>query len=194
VTTYATPPLLLAPDAALPPQPQPHPVGQPKRGRLAWASAWLAVAVCGAAAAISGFTLAQPTARPVHTVLVSPTFTTEQIAAAKKQACAAWDVTATKLVAAATDVADAPRGWNDPVKREAVAAEARAILVEIAYLRTQLSAATPPELTIPIHEYVVASFDQENATLHLKGSARNEAIDRGNAAAGRVDAVCGSSP
>lgn len=190
MTTYAEPPLVLTPP---PPSPlQSRPVGQPKGGRLALASAWIAVAVCGAAAAISGFTLAQPAARPVHTVLVSPTFTTEQIAAAKKQACAAWDIAATKLVAVATDVAHAPHGWNDPVKREAVAAEARTILVEIAYLRTQLSPATPAELAMPIHEYVVASFDQENATLHLKGSARNEAIDRGNAAADRVDAVCRS--
>lgn len=183
--------LLAAPSqhAAMPP-PQ-RPVIQPKQRRLVLASAWVAVVVCGAAAAISAFTLAQPTARPVHTVLVSPTFTTEQIAAAKKRACAAWDVTATKLDAAATDVANAPHGWNDPVKREAVAAEARAILVEIAYLRTQLSPATPEELTIPIHEYIVASFDQENATLHLKGSARVEAIRRGNAAAARLDAVCG---
>ncbi|MDP7732918.1 hypothetical protein [Mycobacterium sp. TY813] len=129
----------------------------------------------------------------MNTVIVSPSFSAEEIAAAKKLACQAWEVTSARMAAASGDVAHAPRGWNDPSKREAVAAEARITLVETAYLETQISPAAPQELTHPIHDYLVASYDIEHETLLLHGRARNDAIDRVNEATDRVDAVCGLS-
>lgn len=195
MTTYAAPPLHVVPPVGTPPPPYTPAEGAGRRrlARLALAGAWLAVIVCGLAAAVSGFALWQPTVRPVNTVIVSPSFTSEEIAASKKRACDAWNPVATRLAEAGGDVAHAPRGWNDPVKREAVATEARVTLVETAYLQTQLDPATPQQLSQPIHDFFVATYDMENETLHLRGRARNEAIDRINAAVDRVDAVCGRS-
>ncbi|WP_301149874.1 hypothetical protein [Mycobacterium simiae] len=129
----------------------------------------------------------------MNTVVVSPSFSAEEIAVSKKRGCEAWEITSQRMVAAGGDVAHAPRGWNDPVKREAVISEARITLAETAYLQTQVGPAAPQELTQPLHDYLVASFDMLHETLLLHGRARNDAIDRINAATDRVDAVCGVS-
>nr|VTP02306.1 hypothetical protein BIN_B_04460 [Mycobacterium riyadhense] len=155
--------------------------------------AWVAVIVCGAAAAASAVALATPAARPTHTVIVSPTFTPDQVAAAKKQACDAWERASTVMAEAGGVVAKAPRDWGDPVRREAIAAEARIYLVEGSYLRSQIAPATPAELTAPLHDYFVASADMENATMQMQGHARSAAIDRANIATRQANSVCGLS-
>ena len=191
MTTYAAPPLYAPPAGPPPPYTPPKHAASRRRGRLALAGAWLAVIVCGTAAALSGFTLSRPTARPVNTVIVSPSFSAEEIAAAKQRACQAWDLAATRIVAAGADVAHAPRGWNDPVKREAIITDARVTLVETAYLNSQIGPATPQEVTQPIHDYLVATYDIQHETLLLHGRAVDAAIDRANDHTHQVDAVCG---
>ncbi|KMV22059.1 hypothetical protein ACT16_13090 [Mycobacterium heckeshornense] len=90
-------------------------------------------------------------------------------------------------------MAEAPRGWEDPRKKEALGYEARTTLVENAFLESQVSAATPPQVAGLIHDYVVANWDQEEATMRRMGSQVDAAIDRGNAAIEKLNAVCGLS-
>ncbi|MCA4761696.1 hypothetical protein KXD96_27430 [Mycobacterium sp. SMC-2] len=92
--------------------------------------------------------------------------------------------------AATNAVAHAPADWNDPVTQEALANEARVILVESAYLRAQLPAETPAAIRSGINDYLAASSDMEDATTHRKGSLRNTAIGKANTAEGKVNTAC----
>lgn len=197
MTTYAPPPVL-TPDQApayQPPTgggmpPRPSRTGGPRRGVVA---AWVAVGAAAAAVAVSAVNVSTPRAAPVHTVVVPAgpaTYTADQVSAAKQQTCAAWKVTSARMSEASTAAAATPQDWNNPQAQQALAAEARITLTESAYLRSQVSEATPPELTGPISDYLVASFDMEHWTMRRKGTQRDAAIDRGNAAANKVDAVC----
>lgn len=91
---------------------------------------------------------------------------------------------------ASTVVAQAPKNWNAPETQEALADEARVIMVESAYLRHNLPAETPPDVRAGIDEYLGASLDMENATTHRKGTDRDAAIDRANEAENKVTAAC----
>ena len=73
--------------------------------------------------------------------------------------------------------ANAPGDWNSPIFQDAVAFEARTNLTQTAYLRGQVGPATPPEIAVPIHDYLVATFDQEDATMRRMNSQRDAAID-----------------
>ena len=135
-----------------------------------------------------------PAAAGVHTVVVPPgpsTYTAAEIGSAKQQACAAWLTASTAMAQASNAAADAPRGWDDPAKQEALANEARVALTQTAYLQSRVGPATPPEVAGPIHDYVVATFDQEEATMRRMGSLVDAAIDRANAATDKVNAACG---
>jgi hypothetical protein len=87
-------------------------------------------------------------------------------------------------------VAHAPADWNDPGTQEALAKEARVILVESAYLRRDLPADTPAAIRSGLDDYLAASSDMGNATTHRKGSLRNAAIARANTAEEKVNAAC----
>ncbi|BBX88233.1 hypothetical protein [Mycolicibacterium aubagnense] len=199
MTTYAPPPVL-APDQTpaywqtTPPggglPPRPLRTGGRRRGVVA---AWVAVAAAAAAVAVSAVNLSTPQAAPVHTTVVPAgpaTYTTDQVAAAKQQTCAAWKTASAQMAGASNAAADAPPNWSNPDTKNALAAEARTTLAESAYLRSQIGDATPLELTGPIHDYLVASFDMEHWTMRRNGPNRHEAIGRSNIAANKVDAAC----
>lgn len=192
MSIYAPPARPTTVPTGSPPQPPPR-AHRRRKGRGTLLAAAGAVIVSAIAAAVSAAALATPAKVPVHTVIVSATFTAEQIGAAKKQACDAWAIASEVLAQAATAVADAPRGWTDPVKQQALAAEARSTLVETAYLRSNIRPETPAELRKPLDDYLVATSDQEDATTHMRGHARNDAIDRVNDATERANVVCGIS-
>lgn len=163
------------------------------RGRWGLVAAWAVVVVCGGGAVVSGIALATPAARPSHTVIVSPTFTADQVSAAKAVACQAWERASNASAEGGRVVAKAPRGFDDPAKQEALALEARTNLIQMAYLRSRIGAATPVELTAPIGDYLRAIADLEHAAANRRGNARNEAINRVNVATRQVNAVCGLS-
>ena len=60
--------------------------------------------------------------------------------------------------------------------------EARTALVEGAYLESQVSPQFLRNWLVAIHDYLVATFDQEDATMHKMGTQVDAAIDRVNAA------------
>jgi hypothetical protein len=95
------------------------------------------------------------------------------------------------MAQASRGAAAAPSDWTDPQTRAAHGYEARTALVESAFLESQVGPATPPDLATAIHDYLVATFDQEDATMRRVGSQVNAAVDRSNAAVDRVNAACG---
>ncbi|MCA2304847.1 hypothetical protein JF770_14865 [Mycobacterium intracellulare] len=152
-----------------------------------------ALVVTLGAAALAAIASMTPSNAPVTTVVVPrvpPAPSADQVAAARTKACEVWGITATAMDAATNAVAHAPANWNDPGTQEALANEARVILVESAYLRTELPADTPAAIRSGINDYLAASSDMENATTNRKGSLRNAAIGRANTAEDKVNAAC----
>jgi hypothetical protein len=194
MTTYTPPPpVVVPPHQPPPPLPVPPPPVRTERGGLLLAC--LALILALAAAVFGGLVLARPVVPVAETVFVvppaPPTFSPAEVAAAKQQACAAWNTAATATAHAAEVLAGAPGDWNNPIFQDAVGVEARTNLTQTAYLRGQVGPATPPEIAVPIHDYLVATFDQEDATMRRMNSQRNAAIDTLNAATDKVDAACG---
>jgi hypothetical protein len=193
MTSYAAPPLstVNAPPATDDLPPVPTGAG-PRRGAVAGATT--ALVITAGVAVFSAVMLVRPGPAALHTVIVpppAPAYSAAEVAAATERACAAWSVAGEAMTRASNAVADAPPGWDDPVKMDARGTEARTALVESAYLESQVTAPVPPELTSAIHDYLVATFDQEDATMHKMGTQVDAAIDRGNAAKDRVNAACG---
>jgi hypothetical protein len=194
MTTYtAPPPVVVPPNQPPPPSPLAPPPVRTGRGGLLLAC--LALILALAAAVFGGVVLARPVVPVAETVMVvppaPPTFSPAEVAAAKQQACAAWNTASTTSARAGDAVTNAPKDWNNPVTQDAVGVEARTNLTQSTYLRGQIVAATPPEIAGPIHDYLVAIFDQEDATMRRMGSQVDAAIDRENAATDTVNAACG---
>ncbi|ORJ54313.1 hypothetical protein B5M45_27130 [Mycobacterium simiae] len=151
----------------------------------------LALSVAAAALAVVAFMT--PSKAPSTTVVLPwspPAPSADQVTAARTRACELWGNAATTMDDATNAVAHAPADWNDPVTQEALANEARVILVESAYLRRELPAGTPAAIRSGIDDYLAASSDMEDATTHRKGSLRNAAIGRANTAEDKVNAAC----
>lgn len=175
---------------AFPPRQLPPPAGP---GRVAVGGTAAALVVAVGAAVLAAVAWMTPSKVPVSTVVAPwspPAPSSDQVAAARTKACQVWGITATAMDAATNAVAHAPADWNDPGTQEALANEARVILVESAYLRRELPADTPATIRSGIDDYLAASSDMENATTHRKGSLRNAAIGRANTAEDKVNAAC----
>ncbi|BCO49539.1 MULTISPECIES: hypothetical protein [Mycobacterium] len=145
------------------------------------------------AVALAGIGLATSSKGAVNTVVVPwspPPPTADQVAAARAKACELWGRTASVMDGATNAVAHTPGDWNTPAVQDALANEARVTLVEREYLYRELPANTPVAIRSGINDYMAASVDMENATAHRKGTARDAAIDRANAAEGKVNAAC----
>lgn len=202
MTTYARPPVIPAqPPGAPPPVQQPPfriaPPGPPQRdGRVPVLLASTVFVLSAAALVFTGGLLGRTSPAATDTdVMVPPAppaFSAAEIDAAKTQACRAWASASTATTRASNAVAAAPHGFDDPAKRDALAFETRTILVETTYLRGNISAATPVNVASPIHDYLISTFDQEDATMRRMGSQVDAAIDRENAAAERIDSACGT--
>ena len=113
-----------------------------------------------------------------------------QVAGARTEACQMWSRSANLMDEATNGVARAPKSWNAPETQEALANEARVIMVESGYLSHNLPAETPADIRAGIDEYLGASIAMEDATTHRKGTARDAAIHRANDAENKVTAAC----
>lgn len=143
-----------------------------------------------AAVIVAGVGFANPSTGPIDTVIVPWAPPPAQVAVARLHSCQMWGRTAAVIDGASNAVSRAPADWKNPATQEALANEARVILVESAYMRRELPGATPIVIRAAIDNYVAANFDQENATVHRQGTARDAAIDRVNAAEDQVNAAC----
>ena len=188
MTTVLYPPQL---GPAQSPYPPPPPTGAgPSRTVIAAALASL-VASLGAVT-VAGISWATAHSGTTHSAPTSAAAGPDagQVAAARTKACQLWSTSANVMDEASTAVARAPKDWNAPETQQALADEARVILVESSYLRHHLPPETPSEVRAGIDEYLAASFDMENATAHRKGKTRDAAIDRANEAESKVTAAC----
>jgi hypothetical protein len=188
MTTVLHPPQL---GPAAPPFPPPPPVAcSPSRATIGAAVASLVASIGALTVAGIGWATAHSGSAQSQTTLATIAPDAGQIAAARTKACQMWRTSANLMDDATNVVAQAPKNWSAPETQEALAAEARVVMVESAYLRHNLPAETPSDVRAAIDEYLVASVDMENATARRKGSARDIAINQANQAESKITTAC----
>jgi len=172
----------------------PHPPQRNAAGpsRVVIGAAVVSLIASLGAATVAGISwaTAHPGSVPGTPSTAAPAPNAGLVAAARTKACQLWSTSANLMDEATNGVARAPKNWNAPETQEALANEARVIMVESAYLRRQLPAETPADVRAGIDEYLGASVDMEDATAHRKGTARDAAIHRANAAENKITAAC----
>jgi hypothetical protein len=165
----------------------------PTRHQWLAAGVVAAVAACAAVfAAVSFGRHAVSAHQAVERPALTPAYSPDEVQAAKVKACTAWDSGARAIGAASRTAAAAPKDWNDPATQAAVTAEARVSLVQTAFIRSQVSAATPPELATGIERYNVLTIALQDAEVRHLGRTHDALIDEQSALIDKLDGACGT--
>jgi hypothetical protein len=203
MTTYAKPTTQPAPPYGPPPAAPPNYAGRspvmpprrrPRRTGIVAATGALAIAVAATAAAM--ITLTKPVTPAQHTIDVVPpppmTYSSTEIQAAKDAACSAWDKAArSTAVASKSSAASLAQSWQSPESAAALAAEKRAGMSSVAYLRTELGAATPANVATPLEDWMTARVDMLHALNMRDWSEADRVQQRSNNLVDPIVAVCG---
>jgi hypothetical protein len=131
-----------------------------------------------------------------HTIDVVPpppkTYSSAEIQAAKNTACSAWDKAArSTAVASKSSAASLAQSWQSPESAAALAAEKRAGISAVAYLRTELGAATPANIATPLEDWMTARVDMLHALNMRDWTEADRVQERSNNLVGPIVAVCG---
>lgn len=119
------------------------------------------------------------------------TYADSDINAAKAKACSAWDTAATEMTQASNAVSDQSPGWDNPDRVRARANETRVVIVETAYLRSQLDPATPAVVRGAIERYNTLSIEQQNASAQRLGTDLDRLINEQNMVSEQIKTNCG---
>jgi hypothetical protein len=132
----------------------------------------------------------RPDPAPVTTTMTPsvPTYSGDQINAARDEVCAAAKSVVATVYEASVPVVAALPNRDSPEYRAALANEQAVVLVEMEYLRLHTPPATPPELAEPITGYI-------NATLAVlaadtSGQDRNLPAQQGQTAMDKAQGFC----
>jgi hypothetical protein len=161
----------------------------------------LVVAIAGALLAGVGLTRepsprGQETAPPPAPVAAAAPSTAD-VAAAKNEACDAWNAASTAIVTVRQPFVDKTQpglvfDWNDPLIMFTLAQAQAGILAQIQYLRGHLAPATPPEVAGPVRDFIAATSDVIAADgQHQPAPLTNAAAERFNTAMATIRAACG---
>ena len=99
-----------------------------------------------------------------------------------RTACAAWSVAGEAMHERKQCRCGCSTWLGRPSEDGCTGNEARTALIEGAYLENQVEPAVPRNCVVQFMTYLVATFDQEDATMHKMGTQVDAAIDRVNAA------------
>jgi hypothetical protein len=141
-------------------------------------------------------TFTAPMTPAQHTVQVVPpnpvTYNSAEIQAAKDTACSAWDKAArSTALASKASAAALSQSWRSPESAAALATEKRVGMAAVAYLRTQIGAATPADVNSSLKEWMAAHIDQMHALNTRDWTEADQIQKRGNDLVDAVIAVCG---
>jgi hypothetical protein len=186
-----------------PPQPsalEPHSAGIPGAPKVRWPSlvATAALVLAIVAAAMAGVALSRSSspsngARPSSTAPARSTeASTDQAAAARKDACDAWGAAAIAVNAARKPFINSPPERENPITANALVQAEAVNAVEVSWLREHLRPSTPMDVAGPINEYLEAIVDVAAADAQSGGDAdANAAATRSVNAANKIKAACG---
>jgi len=157
-----------------------------------------AFALAVVAAAMAGVALSRSlslanVSRPSSAAPASSTAgRTDQIAAARKDACDRWRTVAIAVNAARKPFIDSPAERENLLTANALAQAEAVNAVEVAWLRQHLSVSTPQDVAVPIDEYLEAIVDVAAADAQPGADAdANAAAARSVDAANKIKAACG---
>lgn len=158
--TVITPPAYAPPQ---PPPPAPHPAPRTPR-RPGWIAVWtmFTLALLLAATAV-GLSVAGLTTNPTTTTTVTaappaPTFTADQVAAAKKDVCDASINANNSITGAQHHFFQAARDRQSPDYRPALGNFQLVASVETAYLERHLTPAVPKDVKDATNGYIAATL------------------------------------
>lgn len=166
---------------------------EPPRERTA-KSVWLlsggAVVLAVAAVVMGALALTRPDPTPVTTTVTpsAPTYSAEEISAARDEACAAAKTVVAAVYEASVPLVAALPNRESPEYRAALANEQAVVLVEMEYLRLHTPPATPSDIAEPMTDYI-------NATLAVlaadtNGQDRNLPAQRSQTAMDKITTAC----
>ena len=186
-----------------PPQPSdaaPHGARIPGAPKVRWPSpvAIAALILATAAATMAGVALSRSSSpsngtRPSSTAPARSTeASTDQAAAARKDACDAWRAAAIAVNVARKPFINSPPERENPITANALAQAEAVNAVEVSWLRQHLRASTPKDVAGPINEYLETIVDVAAADAQPGADAdANAAATRSVNAANKIKAACG---
>lgn len=178
-----------------PPRPtehSPHVRPRPGTQRLELL-ALVALGLSTIALAAASLSFVQDPARPsvVAVVASEPTYSASEVSLARDRACRAWDTAAAAMATASNAAADAPTDWDNPLTKAADANDARTTFVETAYLRNEITAATPKELADSLGRYQDLTIAIQHASVQRMASTLNSLSEKLNTESRTIQNTCG---
>lgn len=169
---------------------------RPRRTRRIAASALALLALGGAGfALVRASTGVSASATSDYTVVVtpppSPMFSDGEVKAATERACKAWDTTSLAIADAGRVSTAAPPDWNNPITRAADAATSRVTLTQVAYLRTQVTAATPADLQHNLTTWQDLSVAIEHSIVQQQASVNKQLVAQQASLNRTLESQCG---
>lgn len=171
-----------------PPPPLPHP-GQ-RTPKTVWLLSGGATVLSLAAVVMGTLGWTRPDPAPVTTTVTAsaPTYSAEEVSAARDNACAAAKSVVPPVYEASVPVVAALPNRDSPEYKAALANEQAVVLVEMEYLKQHTPPATPDEIAAPMRDYI-------NATLAVlaadtNGQDRNLPAQQTQTAMDKVHAAC----
>jgi hypothetical protein len=133
---------------------------------------------------------ARPDPAPVTTTVTpsAPTYSSEEVSAARDEACAAAKSVVASVYEASVPVVAALPNRDSPEYKAALANEQAVVLVEMEYLRLHTPPATPREIADPMGDYIDATLAVLAAD--TSGQDRNLPAQQSQTAMGRITAAC----
>lgn len=156
----------------------------------------LALALAFAALVVGGTALVRSSSGSLQSAPAQPTagmgaVSSDQVEAAKREACAAWRAAAVAMNATRKAFIDSPARRDDPATVTALAAAQAQAVVQVQHVRQHVSAATPHEVSSAISDYLDAVIDTAAADGQAGAdAAANAAADRSAVPVGKLKALC----
>ncbi|BBY46893.1 hypothetical protein MARA_03230 (plasmid) [Mycolicibacterium arabiense] len=180
-----------------PPQPQPTymppPPAAPPRERTpksVWVLSGGAVALAVAAVVMGALAWTRPDPAPITTTVTpsAPTYSAQEVDAARDEACAAAKSVVAAVYEASVPLVAALPNRDSPEYKAALANEQSVVLVEMEYLRLHTPPATPRDIADPMNDYIDATLGVLAAD--TSGQDRNLPAQQGQTAMDKVHAAC----
>lgn len=180
------------PPQAYPPAPfmPPGPAPRERTPKSVWALSGGAVVLAMAAVVMGALAWTRPDPAPVTTTVTpsAPTYSAEEVSAARDEACAAAKSVVAAVYEASVPLVAALPNRDSPEYKAALANEQAVVLVEMEYLRLHTPPATPREIADPMGDYIDATLAVLAAD--TSGQDRNLPAQQGQTAMDKVHAAC----
>jgi hypothetical protein len=171
------------------PYPQQPPAPAARRGWAQWTVIGASAVLAIAAVTMGVIDLTRPSPTPTTTTVTAgaPAFPPDQVAAAKKESCAASLNAASAMHNATQQLANIP-DRNSPQWQAALANVQNVVMVETTYLELHTPPATPPEIANPTRDFINAYRDA--ADLATRGLDNSAPISRTQTAVDSLNKAC----